>query len=121
MYPGQLEAWIATLVVEGVVAGLLAWTIGLGPLRGTAAAMVGSLMSHPIVWWMFFQLRGDIGYWPTFAVVEAFAVLSETPFYRLAGARWQTALLLSLAVNAASVLWGLQNYLARLAGFAWPW
>ena len=52
------------------------------------------------------------GYWTTFAIVESFAVLGEAPFYRLAGARWPTAVLLSLLVNAASVLAGFARYAA---------
>ncbi len=106
---GQLGAWALTLIVEGLVAALIARRFALAPSRAARAAVAGSLLSHPIVWWAYFQLIHDYGYWPTFAAIEAFAVLCEAPFYRLAGADWPRALLISLVVNASSVL----------AGFAW--
>ena len=106
---GQLGAWALTLIVEGLAAALIARRFGLEPSRAARAAFAGSLLSHPFVWWGYFQLVHDYGYWPTFAAIEAFAVLSEAPFYRLAGAAWPRALLISLLVNASSVL----------AGFAW--
>ncbi len=113
----QLGAWALTLAVEGVVAALLARPFGVAPSRAARAAIAGSLVSHPIVWWAYFQLLPAYGYWPTFAMIEAFAVLSETPFYRLAGASWPRAFLLSLLVNAASVAAGLAPWLIRqLAG-----
>lgn len=111
MRSGQLEAWAVTLVVEGLAAAALAPAFGLAPSRAARAAVAGSLCSHPIVWWLFFELDGFRHYWTVFAVVEGFAVLSETPFYRLAGASWPKALLISFLVNASSVL----------AGFARQW
>lgn len=110
MRPGQLEAWLLTLAVEGVVAAALARLFGLVPLRAAVAAIAGSLVSHPVVWWLFYELVRDIGYWPTFAVVEGFAVASEAPFYRLAGARWPSAITISLIVNASSVLAGFARH-----------
>lgn len=103
---GQLGAWALTLLVEGVVAGLIARRFGLEPSRAARAAIAGSLISHPFVWWGYFQLIHTHGYWPTFAIIEAFAVISEAPLYRLAGATWGRAFLMSLLVNAASVLAG---------------
>lgn len=112
MYEGQLEAWILTLVSEGIVAALLARTFGMTPWKAAAAAVAGSLVSHPIVWWSYHELFiGKLGYWPTFAIVEAFAVSVEAPFYRLAGApRWSAAFAISFVVNAASVLAGFAMY-----------
>lgn len=103
---GQLAAWGLTLVVEGIVAALLAPRFGLERSRAARAAIAGSLVSHPIVWWAYFRLIGDYGYWPAFAIIEAFAVLSETPFYVLAGASWPRALAISFLVNASSVAAG---------------
>jgi hypothetical protein len=105
-YKGQLLAWGLTLAVEGGVAALLAREFGLKPWRAAMAAVLGSLLSHPFVWWMFFQLHDSIGYWPTFVVAETFAVLVEAPFYRLAGASWSNAVTISFLVNAASVIVG---------------
>ena len=110
----QLEAWALTLVVEGIVAALIARAFGVAPSRAARAAVAGSLLAHPTVWWAHFQLTFDHGYWPPLALVECIAVFGEAPFYRLAGASWPRALLLSLLVNAASVLVGLSPYLWRL-------
>lgn len=107
MRPGQLEAWLITLVVEGLAAAALGRVFGVAPSRAARAAVAGSLISHPIVWWLYYELIYQNGYWTTFAIVEAFAVLSEAPLYRLAGARWGGALLLSLLVNASSVVVGM--------------
>ena len=110
MRDGQLEAWITTLVVEGIAAALLARPFGVKPSRAARAAIAGSLVSHPVVWWLHYELVGRIGYWSSFAVIEGFAWASETPFYRLAGASWGRAALLSLVVNASSVLAGFATY-----------
>jgi len=110
---GQLGAWALTLAVEGVVAALIARRFGLAPSRAARAAVAGSLVTHPFVWWAHFQLIYDHGYWTTLALVECIAVFGEAPFYRLAGASWPRALIVSLLVNASSVLAGLAPYLWR--------
>ena len=104
---GQVFAWGTTLVVEGVVAALIARFFGLEPSRAARAAVAGSLVTHPFVWWAYFQLIHTQDYWTTLALIECIAVFGETPFYRLAGATWGRALLISLIVNASSVLVGL--------------
>lgn len=111
---GQLGAWALTLAVEGIVAALIARAFGVEPSRAARAAVAGSLLTHPFVWWAHFQLIFDHGYWTTLALVECIAVFGEAPFYRLAGATWPRALAMSLLVNASSVLAGLSPYLARL-------
>lgn len=103
----QASAWAITLGVEAGAAAPLAVLAGLAWWRGSAAAVLGSLVSHPIVWAAFFKLYPAAGYWPAFAAVEAFAVVFEAVYYRLiAGASWRIAFALSLAVNATSVLIG---------------
>ncbi len=103
----QAEAWLLTLAVEAGAAAPLAVLCGLAWHRGAAAAVLGSLVSHPIVWAGFFALTPKIGYWGAFSTMEAFAVLFESAYYALiAGARWPAAIGLSFAVNAASVLIG---------------
>lgn len=115
MYKGQIEAWIATLLIEGVIAAVLARPFGIVWWRAAMAAMAGSLVSHPIVWWLHIEhLRPAVGYWWSFAVVELFAWLSEVPFYRLAGATWWRALWMSLAVNAVSATYGLAKHYVPL-------
>jgi hypothetical protein len=108
MYPGQAEAWALTLGIEGVAAAVLGLSAGRAWWRGTLAAVLGSLVSHPIVWAAFFAWRAEYSYWTLFAGLEAFAVLSETPFYRfLAKVSWPVAFALSLTVNAISAGIGL--------------
>ncbi|MFT3810601.1 MAG: hypothetical protein QM698_11845 [Micropepsaceae bacterium] len=104
---GQIGAWGTTLIVEGITAALLARFFGLAPSRAARAAIAGSLTTHPFVWWAYFQLIPHYGYWTTLALIECIAVFGEAPFYRLAGAPWHRALLISLIVNASSVLVGL--------------
>ena len=106
MYEGQLAAWLVTLAVEAIVAAILARQFGLVSGKAAAAAFFGSLVTHPVVWWTYFKIIYAIGYWPTFAVVEGFAVGVEAVFYRAAGARWDAAFAISFVVNAASVLVG---------------
>lgn len=105
-YEGQLLAWGLTLVSEGIIAALIARDFGLTRWKAAAAAIVGSLITHPIVWWAYHEQLATWGYWEAFAALEAFAVLAEAPFYRLAGAPWARAVALSFIVNAASVLVG---------------
>lgn len=110
MRNGQLEAWVTTLVVEGLVAAVLARPFGLASSRAARAAIAGSLVTHPIVWWLHYKLVGAVGYWGSFALIESFAWLGEAPFYRLAGARWGLAVAISFLVNASSVLAGFAQY-----------
>lgn len=110
---GQLDAWALTLVVEGLVAALIARRFGITPSRAARAAIAGSLTTHPFVWWAHFQLIHTCGYWPTLGLIECIAVFGEAPFYRLAGASWGRAVVISLLVNAASVLVGLSPWLWR--------
>lgn len=107
MRPGQLEAWLITLAVEMSVAVLLALAVRGDPRRFAASAGLGSLISHPLVWAMFFPLMRWGGYWSAFAIAESFAVLSESILYALiARQTWPRALAFSFLVNAASVAAG---------------
>lgn len=106
MYEGQLGAWLVTLGVEAAVAAALARQFAIAPWKAAAAAFFGSLITHPIVWWTYFHVIATLGYWPTFALVEGFAVTAEAVLYRAAGASWGPALSISFVVNAASVLAG---------------
>lgn len=104
---GQLQAWLTTLLVEAIVAALIARLFALKPSRAARAAVAGSLLTHPFVWWAYFQVIHTYDYWTTLVLIECIAVFGETPFYRLAGAPWHRALLISLIVNASSVLVGM--------------
>lgn len=110
MYRGQMAAWIVTLISEAIIAALLARSFGLAWWKAAAAAVLGSLVTHPNVWWLHYHLLGEMGYWPSFAVVESYAVLVEAAFYCAAGSRLGNAIMISFVVNAGSVLAGFAMY-----------
>ncbi len=110
MYPGQFEAWMLTLASEAVIAALLARSFGLVAWKAAAAAVLGSLVTHPNVWWLHHHLLWELGYWPSFAIVEGYAVAVESAFYCAAGSKLGNALAISFVVNAGSVLAGFAMY-----------
>lgn len=110
MYQGQMAAWALTLVSEAIIAAALARSFGLAAWKAAAAAVLGSLVTHPNVWWLHHHLLWELGYWPSFAIVEGYAVLVESAFYCAAGARLGTAIAISFVVNAGSVLAGFAMY-----------
>ncbi len=99
----QILAFGLTLGVEGLVAALLAPLFGASRERALIAAMLGSAITHPVVWPAFYALWPDLRLW-SYGVVEAYAVLCEMLVYRLAtSVAWWRAFFLSLLVNASSV------------------
>lgn len=80
-----------------------------GPLPFTARVALGflaSLLTHPVVWFVWPRLIPIDQHYCLFVVVaECFAVLSEAALLGLCGLRW--ALPISLATNMASVGVGL--------------
>lgn len=74
-------------------------------------AVIGRVITHPIVGFMFPRL---VATWPLMvACAEAFAVLAQAAYFARLGVR--RALALSLAANATSVLIGFAS--RRLLGF----
>lgn len=107
MPAAQLEAYLLTLVLEGLVAALIGPRLGGRRAPMAFSAVLGSALSHPVVWPAFYALLPTLG-GAAVLVVEAFAVLVEAPFYRvLARVGWARAFLGSLLVNAASYGAGL--------------
>lgn len=107
----QAQALMITLSVEGALAALIGPRFGATRLRAAAAAVGGSLATHPFVWW------GVLALWPRYGpaatpLFEAAAVAVEAVGYRLiATQRWRDAALLSIIANAAS--WGVGIVLQR--------
>lgn len=98
----QLEAFGLTLAVESLAAIALAPAFRIKRKDAVLAAVLGSTMTHPQLWYWFYQIYDTLGR-GTVPVLEAFVVLGEAPYYRfLAGARWSHAFILSLLINAAS-------------------
>jgi hypothetical protein len=110
----QIEAMLLSMASEAIVAAAVASTWRLRWWRAAAAAVVGTALTHWLLWQVFADVADATGYWTALAACEAAVVLVEAVVYRLAlRCRWTTAVLVSLAANAASTLLGLIIY--RLA------
>ena len=89
------------------------WRVGsaaaTGPLPWPARVALGflaSLLTHPVVWFVWPRLISPVEHYPQFVLAaECFAVLTEAALLWLCGLRW--ALPVSLATNLASVGVGL--------------
>ncbi|MBI1212938.1 MAG: hypothetical protein GC190_15860 [Alphaproteobacteria bacterium] len=102
MHLTQLEAFGLTLAVESVAAVALAPVFRISRGRAVLSAVLGSSLTHPLLWYSFYKVYPLTGSLTT-PVLEAFVILGEAPFYRvIAKAPWVEALLLSLLINAAS-------------------
>jgi hypothetical protein len=108
----QLEAMALTFAIEAPVAALLGPLLRLSPLRCAGAAVLGTTLTHPILWGIFAAAQSVFGALTT-PVLETFVFLAESIAYRtIATPRWDDALLLSLLVNAAS--WGVGELIYAL-------
>lgn len=100
-----LTAFAFTLAVE---VPLAAWLLRRGRARRRVAlAVVAQCVSHPAVWFIFPEL--GLRYGLMVALAESWAVLSEAAVYAALGdgVTLRRALAVSLAANAASVLFWL--------------
>jgi hypothetical protein len=75
---------------------------------GWARAFSLSLVTHPIVWYVFPPLGAAIGlgFAPMLWAAEAFAYLAEAALLRAYGVRWRRALAVSCVANTASIVAG---------------
>ena len=102
----QTEAFVLTLFIEGVAAYLLAPRFAVNSWRASAAAVIGSAISHPVFWPSALALFSRLGAL-TVPILEIMVVLFESIAYRvMATRRWRTALILSAIVNFLSWLAG---------------
>lgn len=98
----QIEAFALTLLIEAPSALLLGRLFRLSPSGCALSAIIGSSLTHPILWAVFYDVQPLLGAMTT-PVLEAAVFLAEAPVYRMLAARhWADALLLSLLVNAVS-------------------
>jgi hypothetical protein len=108
----QTAALTLSIAIEAVLA--FALVRGLrwgGGIRAALAATVGTLITHPCVWYAVPRLEDSIGYASAVALVESGVVLAESVAYRLiVPLPWRRALVASLIANAASTAAGLLYY-----------
>lgn len=103
-----LWAFVFTELVE---TGIYVPALGARPLRERLAIGLGaSAITHPIVWYVIPEIGQAlaIGWWPTVAIAESFAVLVEAAWLAAFGVR--RAFVWSLAANMASFGLGLFGY-----------
>ena len=102
-----LRAFGLTVLIELVVAVPLLAAAERSLGRRAGAVLVANLATHPLVWFLFPGLA--LGRWTKFGLSEAWAFLAEIAIYRLVwpALRPRRAVLVSLAANAASCLFGL--------------
>lgn len=102
----QLDAFALTILIEGAAALFLGRLLRTSPSSCALAAVIGSALTHPVLWTIYHDVRPVLGNLTT-PVLEVAVFMAEAPVYRmLAVRRWDDALLLSLLVNAASWLAG---------------
>lgn len=74
----------------------------------TTAAMVGTLITHPILWQLFLYLSPHLSFVIRSLLLEFLVVIFECLVYRIiTGYRWQTCVLLSGGANFCSYSLGL--------------
>jgi hypothetical protein len=73
--------------------------------RAVLLAVLASALTHPVVWFVFPELRRWLAYWPMVACAELFAVGVEAGLARASGIRH--ALAWSVAANAVSFALGV--------------
>jgi len=108
----QTAALLLSIATEALVALVFArvtrWGAGA---RAALAAALGTLASHPLVWFGVESGEELLGYWPALLLAESAAVALEAVFYRfLATPRFWRALGFSAAANGASLGLGLLIY-----------
>jgi hypothetical protein len=104
----QPEAFVLTLLIEGVVAALLAPAFKSRRDRASLSAILGSAITQPVVWYGALALYPVLGVVATLGLVEVGAVIFEAVgYWGIARLRPGPALILSALVNASSFVVGL--------------
>jgi NhaP-type Na+/H+ or K+/H+ antiporter len=122
--PGELESWVRAFAFTQCVevplyVACLSWPRlmrGMALWKRVALAFLCSLLTHPVVWFVFPRLIDSYYYYAQMVVAaETFAVTAEALILSLFGMRWRWALLASLVTNMTSMSLGfLFRYL-----FSW--
>ena len=103
----EITPLILSAATEACVAAILAWSMTwTSPARAALVAAAGTLVTQPFAWHGVIALWGPLGYWPSVALIEAAACLTEAFGYRLGGFSMRRSIVLSLVANAASAAVG---------------
>ncbi len=107
----ESEALLISATIEALVAFLLVrlrrWP-SRGALHVAGASAAATAITHPQLWAAVLWSYGRLPYWPTIASCEVAVVFIEGGLIAwMAGLRVDRALLVSLAANSASALFGL--------------
>ena len=110
----QPAALVLSIAIEAVLACVMVRSLRWGSgLNAALAAAIGTLVTHPCVWYAIPRLDPHIGYAGAVALIESGVVLAESVAYRLiVPLPWRRSLLASLVANAASTAAGLLYYAA---------
>jgi len=107
----QLEAMLISMTIEGAVTfGMVRWNgwSCRGPWHVTAAIMLATAATHPLLWEVALFLYSRLGYEPTLLLTEAVVVLAEAGVVAwITGLPPKQSLVASACANTASVLVGL--------------
>ena len=103
----QLDALLATLIIETAVALPLLLALGWVPRsrwwRPVPVILAASLLTHPFAWTLIVELRWAADYWARAIPVELALTVAEGLLYAwLLPLKRGQGLLLSLAANGAS-------------------
>ena len=109
-------AFCLTLLVELPAVFVLGRRLEPRPQRRVVFALLGNVLSHPAVWFVFPAF--GLGWSATTAMSEVWAWLLEAVVYRVgfACAGWRPALRLSLVANLLSFGLGLGLWAAGAIG-----
>jgi hypothetical protein len=112
----EAVALLLTILIESVLAFVLAWRLGWGNrLRVMVAAAAGVGATHFFAWSGILRLDPAIGYGAAVALVETGVMLVKSGIYRaLVPLPWRRALVLALILNSASTATGLLYYAVAL-------
>jgi hypothetical protein len=99
-----VRAWLAAFLFTQIIE-IPIYMRGLGCSPGRAFG--ASLLTHPVVWFVFSHPAIPAPYLARVAAAELFAWLAEAAYFRRWGAR--RALFWSLVANAASATLGLTS------------
>ncbi len=106
--------WVALLLSCAIEAPIAFFIVRLarwpcrGPLHAGLASAVATAVTHPQAWTAALWAYPHFGYWPTVVAIESLVVLAEALLIAwMAALSPGRSLMVSLAANSASTLFGI--------------